>query len=179
MRRLAKARGEVYLIGAGPGDPDLITVKGLACLRRAEVVLHDRLIHPHLLQQASPAAEIIDVGKLPGHHHRTQAEINALLVVRAEQGKIVVRLKGGPLCLRAGRGGMPGVSASGDSLRDNSRCHQCSRRPRLCGYPSDAPRIRERLYRYDRSSMERQRGRLEGIAARRPTGCAHGSRSFS
>ncbi len=87
--------GMVYLVGAGPGDPGLITVKGLACLHRAEVVLHDRLIHPQLLAEIPPGAERIDVGKRPGHHHRSQAEINGLLVDRARAGKIVVRLKGG------------------------------------------------------------------------------------
>ena len=87
--------GMVYLVGAGPGDPGLITVKGLACLRHAEVVLHDRLIHPQLLDEIPLTAERIDVGKEPGRHHRTQAEINALLVVKAREGKIVVRLKGG------------------------------------------------------------------------------------
>ncbi len=88
-------RGMVYLVGGGPGDPGLITVKGLACLRRAEVVLHDRLLHPQLLDAIPPSAERIDVGKEPGRHHRTQAEINALLVAKAREGKIVVRLKGG------------------------------------------------------------------------------------
>ena len=96
MRGLAvQGRGMVYLVGGGPGDPGLITVKGLDCLRRAEVVLHDRLIHPQLLDEIPPTAERIDVGKEPGRHHRTQAEINALLVVKAREGKIVVRLKGG------------------------------------------------------------------------------------
>lgn len=87
--------GMVYLVGAGPGDPGLITVKGLACLRRAEVVLHDRLIHPQLLDEIPSTAERIDVGKEPGRHHRTQAEINALLLAHARRGKILLRLKGG------------------------------------------------------------------------------------
>lgn len=87
--------GMVYLVGAGPGDPGLITVKGLACLHRAEVVLHDRLIHPQLLDEIPLGAERIDVGKEPGHHHRSQAQINTLLVEKARAGKIVVRLKGG------------------------------------------------------------------------------------
>lgn len=87
--------GTVYIVGAGPGDPGLITVKGLECLRRADVVLYDRLIPSQLLDQVPLTAERIDVGKAAGHHHRTQAEINGLLVDRAGQGKVVVRLKGG------------------------------------------------------------------------------------
>lgn len=96
--------GIVYLVGAGPGDPGLITVKGLNCLRRADVVLHDRLIHSQLLAQAPPDAERIDVGKESDRHLRPQSEINALLISKALQGKTVVRLKGGdPFVF--GRGG--------------------------------------------------------------------------
>ncbi len=96
--------GTVYLVGGGPGDPGLITVKGLACLRRAEVVLYDRLIAPELLDEAPATAELIDVGKEPTRHRRTQSEINALLIEKARAGKTVVRLKGGdPFVF--GRGG--------------------------------------------------------------------------
>jgi uroporphyrin-III C-methyltransferase len=96
--------GIVYLVGAGPGDPGLITVKGLACLRRADVVLYDRLVHPALLDEAPLTAERIDVGKEPARQRRSQFEINALLVEKARQGKTVVRLKGGdPFVF--GRGG--------------------------------------------------------------------------
>jgi uroporphyrin-III C-methyltransferase len=96
--------GIVYIVGAGPGDPDLITVKGLACLRRAEVVLYDRLVASELLAQAPAGAELIDVGKAPAKQRRSQAEINALLVEKARAGLTVVRLKGGdPFVF--GRGG--------------------------------------------------------------------------
>ncbi|MEP7359443.1 MAG: uroporphyrinogen-III C-methyltransferase, partial [Anaerolineales bacterium] len=96
--------GRVYLIGAGPGDPDLITVKGLACLRRADVVLYDRLAPAELLAEARPEAELIDVGKAPSHHRRSQDEINALLIEHAQAGRTVARLKGGdPFVF--GRGG--------------------------------------------------------------------------
>ncbi|HEY7746948.1 MAG TPA: SAM-dependent methyltransferase, partial [Desulfuromonadales bacterium] len=96
-------KGIVYLIGAGPGDPGLLTVKGLDCLRRAEVVVYDYLANPELLREA-PGADRIYVGKTRGHHHRPQAEINALLVDLARQGKVVARLKGGdPFVF--GRGG--------------------------------------------------------------------------
>jgi len=95
---------KVYLIGAGPGDPGLITVKGLTYLRQADVILYDRLVHPQLLAEASSAAELIDVGKEPKLHRRPQNEINDLLIAKAREGKTVVRLKGGdPFVF--GRGG--------------------------------------------------------------------------
>ncbi|MHB1399729.1 MAG: uroporphyrinogen-III C-methyltransferase [Trichloromonadaceae bacterium] len=96
--------GIVYLIGAGPGDPGLITVKGLDCLRRAEVVVYDYLANPQLLEAAPAGAERIYVGKVRGHHHRPQEEINALLADLARQGKVVARLKGGDPYV-FGRGG--------------------------------------------------------------------------
>ncbi len=96
--------GKVYLIGAGPGDPELITVKGLRCLRAAEVIIYDRLINPALLGEARPDAELIFAGKAPGCHHLAQEEIHRLLIQRARQGQIVARLKGGdPFVF--GRGG--------------------------------------------------------------------------
>jgi uroporphyrinogen III methyltransferase/synthase len=85
----------VYLVGAGPGDPELLTVKGAAVLRRADVVVYDRLSVSSLLDLAPPEAERISVGKTPGHPSVPQAEINALLVARGREGKEVVRLKGG------------------------------------------------------------------------------------
>ncbi|MDY0268499.1 MAG: uroporphyrinogen-III C-methyltransferase [Trichloromonas sp.] len=107
--------GIVYLIGAGPGDPGLITVKGRECLRRAEVVIYDYLANPAFLRE-SPDAEYLYVGKKGGSHHRSQEEINLLLVGKAREGKTVARLKGGDpfifgrggeeaLCLR--RAGIP------------------------------------------------------------------------
>jgi len=97
-------RGKVYLVGAGPGDPALITVKGLECLRKADVVIYDRLIDDSLLEETSPDAEKIYVGKGRGCHAMEQKEINLLIVSKAREGKTIVRLKGGdPLVL--GRGG--------------------------------------------------------------------------
>lgn len=97
-------QGIVYIVGGGPGDPGLITVKGLDCLRRADVVLYDRLIAQQLLNEAPSHVELIDVGKEPKRHRRSQEEINALLIEKAQEGKIVVRLKGGdPFVF--GRGG--------------------------------------------------------------------------
>src|SRR4030042_5926956 len=97
-------RGKVYLVGTGPGDPGLITVKGLKCLRKAEVVIYDRLIDDSLLDEAPTGAAKLYAGKGRGHHVMGQKEINLLMVDKAREGKTVVRLKGGdPLVL--GRGG--------------------------------------------------------------------------
>lgn len=124
----AERAGLVSLVGAGPGDPELITVAGLNALRRADAVLHDRLVPRELLAEARAEAEIIDVGKLPGDPDAAaaQAAIHALLIAQARRGRRVVRLKGGdPFVF--GRGGeeadalqaagvrfevIPGVSAA-------------------------------------------------------------------
>jgi uroporphyrinogen III methyltransferase/synthase len=113
-------------VGAGPGDPGLITVRGLACLRRAETVVYDRLVHPRLVAEAPPTALRIDAGKHAGRPCLSQAAINAVLIAHARVGRAVVRLKGGdPFVF--GRGGeeaealaaagipfevVPGVSAA-------------------------------------------------------------------
>ncbi|NHN30116.1 uroporphyrinogen-III C-methyltransferase [Paenibacillus agricola] len=88
-------KGVVYLVGAGPGDPKLITVRGLEAIQRADVVVYDRLASPRLLRHMKPGAEKIFVGKLPDKHMLKQSEINQLLVDLALQGKTVTRLKGG------------------------------------------------------------------------------------
>ncbi len=96
--------GKVYLVGAGPGDPGLISLKGLECLRKADTIIYDRLLDEGLLDSAPPEAERIYVGKTAGKHTEPQVEINRLLVTKAREGKTVVRLKGGdPFVL--GRGG--------------------------------------------------------------------------
>ena len=87
--------GKVYQVGAGPGDPDLITRKALRCLRQADVVVYDHLVSPSLLDEAPLQAEHVFVGKEPGCHAIKQEDINALLIEYARQGRIVVRLKGG------------------------------------------------------------------------------------
>ncbi|QAY65150.1 uroporphyrinogen-III C-methyltransferase [Paenibacillus protaetiae] len=88
-------KGTVYLVGAGPGDPKLITVRGLEVLRKSDVVVYDRLASPRLLQHLKPGTEKIYVGKLPDRHTMKQEQINQLLVDLALQGKTVTRLKGG------------------------------------------------------------------------------------
>lgn len=96
--------GTVYLVGAGPGDPGLITRRGEDLLRRADVVLHDALVHPELLRLCRAEAEIINAGKRPNFHVISQDEANEIVVVKAREGKCVVRLKGGDPCI-FGRGG--------------------------------------------------------------------------
>jgi len=116
----------VYLVGAGPGDPDLLTMRAVSLLTRADVIVHDRLVDTRVLAYAAPWAEIVDVGKTPGSCANRQADINALLIDRGRRFETVVRLKGGdPFVF--GRGGeeadavvaagiavavVPGVSSS-------------------------------------------------------------------
>ncbi|MDT8301496.1 MAG: uroporphyrinogen-III C-methyltransferase [Sedimentisphaerales bacterium] len=96
--------GKIYLVGTGPGDVELITVKGNKLISQADVILHDHLIPSELLRFAKPGAEIISVGKFAGRHTLPQDQINKLLIEKARDKKVVVRLKGGdPLLF--GRGG--------------------------------------------------------------------------
>ena len=94
----------VYLIGAGPGDPELLTLKGRRCLEAADCVVYDHLVNRELLQYAPGRAERVYVGKQGGQDHISQTEINSLLLARARQGKTVARLKGGDPFI-FGRGG--------------------------------------------------------------------------
>ncbi|WP_221565094.1 uroporphyrinogen-III C-methyltransferase [Alkalihalobacillus sp. TS-13] len=96
--------GKVYLVGAGPGDPGLITVKGMKCIEEADVILYDRLINKELLNYAKDDAELIYCGKLPDYHLMKQETINHFLVKNGLKGKTVTRLKGGDPFVY-GRGG--------------------------------------------------------------------------
>lgn len=96
--------GKVYLVGAGPGDPDLLTLKGKKCLEQAHAILYDQLVSDDLLKLAAESAELIYVGKQGGKHCADQRAIEELLIRKAREGKTVVRLKGGdPFVF--GRGG--------------------------------------------------------------------------
>ncbi len=96
--------GFVYLVGAGPGDPELLTLKGRRCLETADVVIYDALVDKRLLEWMREGAAAIYAGKREGHHSRPQEEINALLVMHARAGRVVTRLKGGDPFM-FGRGG--------------------------------------------------------------------------
>lgn len=96
--------GKVYLIGAGPGDPKLCTIKAAECIRKADVVVYDRLVHPAILKHARPDAEMVYVGKASSDHTMKQEDINRLLADKAKEGKVVARLKGGDPFVY-GRGG--------------------------------------------------------------------------
>src|SRR5512140_2048046 len=123
---MKNVKGVVYLVGAGPGDIGLLTVKGLKCLRKADVVIYDFHLNAQILNYIRHNAEFIYAGKRGGHHTMTQDEINAAILEKAREGKYVCRLKGGDPFI-FGRGGeeaqvlaqagilfevVPGVSSS-------------------------------------------------------------------
>lgn len=106
----------VYLVGAGPGDPGLITAKGLECIAKADVIVYDRLASPKLLAGAKPDVEMIYVGKESDRHTMRQPDINRVLVEKAKEGKVVTRLKGGdPLIF--GRGGEEALELAEAGIR--------------------------------------------------------------
>ena len=108
--------GKVYLVGAGPGDPGLITVRGMQLLQQADVVVYDYLAAPALLNHC-PQARKMYVGKKAAEHTLTQEGINQLLVDLGKQGHKVVRLKGGdPFIFGRGWRGMPGAQSGGGAV---------------------------------------------------------------
>ncbi|MDQ2844058.1 MAG: SAM-dependent methyltransferase, partial [Acidobacteriota bacterium] len=88
-------KGRVYLVGAGPGDPELLTLKASALLQTADVIYHDDLVSPEVLNLARPGADVMSVGKRYGTKHITQSDINGKLIASARNGLGVVRLKSG------------------------------------------------------------------------------------
>ena len=140
------SRGRVYLVGAGPGDPELLTLKGLRLIQSADVIAYDRLIDTRLLAQARPDADLIDVGKAPGS--RSQKDINSILVGYAQEGKKVVRLKGGdPFVL--GRGGeeAEALNDAGVKFEIVPGVTSAIAAPGLRRNPSDASRPRLLVHR--------------------------------
>lgn len=90
-----KNSGKVWLVGAGPGDISLLTLKALQCIQQADVIIYDRLVNPKMLEWCSASCTCINVGKSPGYHSVPQEEINSLLIQHARTQRNVVRLKGG------------------------------------------------------------------------------------
>lgn len=107
--------GKVYLVGAGPGDPDLITVKGAKVLETADIIVYDRLANPELLSITSEQSNHLYVGKRPDKPSVSQAQINRILITKARKGKVIVRLKGGdPFVF--GRGGEECEALSSENI---------------------------------------------------------------
>ena len=100
-------RGKVYLVGAGPGDYKLLTLKGLECIKKADIIVYDRLANKDYLKEAKEGCEFIYVGKSSNNHTLSQEDINRVIVDKAKEGKIVTRLKGGDPYV-FGRGGEEG-----------------------------------------------------------------------
>src|SRR6516162_7609157 len=92
---MAEHAPQVYLVGAGPGDPGMLTLRAVECLARAELVLYDRLVPARILEHAPPEAERVYVGDLPGCHPERWPHVHRTLIEAARRGKRVVRLKGG------------------------------------------------------------------------------------
>ncbi len=128
--------GKVYLIGAGPGDMGLITVKGLQALREADVVLYDALSNPDLLKECKAGAELIDAGKRAADHHLKQWQTNDKLVEYAQQGKTVARLKGGdPFLFGRGAEEAEKLRKAGVEVHVIPGVSSSISVPELCGIP--------------------------------------------
>lgn len=130
--------GKVYIVGAGPGDPDLLTIKALKAIQKADVILYDRLVNKQILQHAKEGADLIYCGKLPDYHMMKQETINHFLVKYAKKGKIVVRLKGGTLSFSAEEERKPQASQKTEfPLKSFPGSLQGSRY--LCRHPRNSP----------------------------------------
>ncbi len=128
--------GKVYLVGAGPGDPELMTVRGMKLLQTADTIIHDRLIPHEVLTWCRPTARRIDVGKYPDHHRVSQSEINELLVHHAGRGELVVRLKGGdPFVFGRGQEERETCEAAGITCEIIPGISSCIAAPSAAGIP--------------------------------------------
>jgi uroporphyrinogen III methyltransferase/synthase len=117
---MPEKKGKVYLVGAGPGDIGLFTVKGLRCLQSADVVVYDFHLNAHVLNYINHEAEFIYAGKRGGRHTMVQDEINRVIVEKAREGKRVCRLKGGDPFI-FGRGGEVRGGSGGQLRRGSTR----------------------------------------------------------
>ncbi len=165
--------GSVVLVGAGPGDPGLLTLNALRALQDADVILHDRLVADEVLALARRDATRISVGKAAGAHSVSQAKIHELMIEHARAGRRVVRLKGGDPFI-FGRGGeeLEALRAAGVAVRGRAGDYRGSRLRGLCGHSAHAPPARTvapardgALWRFGRSS------RLAVTGARAPDAC--------
>ena len=128
----------VYLVGAGPGDPGLMTARALELIAAADVIVYDGLIPESALDGARPGARLIHAGARPGIPPKTQAEIDRILCDHGSLGRHVVRLKGGdPFVFGGGGDEALALRAARGRLRGRPRRHGRHRRGRLCGRPGD------------------------------------------
>ena len=126
-------RGKVFLVGAGPGDPGLITMKGLEALRDADVVVYDRLVNEALLAEARPEAELVFAGASLRRNPNRQADINAMLVALRRSGEASgATQRWGPLRFRARRRRGQGACRAGRRFRGGARHHVGDRRTGVC-----------------------------------------------
>ena len=157
----------VYLVGAGPGDPGLLTVAGAALLARADVVVYDRLASPALLELAPGDAELISAGKAPGQVELTQDEINALLVERGQAGGDRRAAQGRrPVRVRPRRRGGRGARRRRRPVRGRARHHERDRRARVRGHPGDPSRACRPTSRSSPATRTRPRRRPTSTGTR-------------
>jgi len=155
---MADKKGKCFLVGAGPGDLGLVTLRAKDCIERAEVIVYDYLCNPEMLRWAAENAELIFAGKKAGEHTLSQEEINALLVEKTQGGKNVVRLKGGDPFL-FGRGGEEAHALAAAKLPfHRARSDVGDRGLRVCGNSGDASREKLSRHLFHRTRGSRKIG---------------------